>query len=754
MMSASALPRLPEPDAGLSPAQMLDRAGVLQAGLGGDEVRLRLAIGNRLREVGQHIVSFYLVDMQQRGLHRTTGHASAKHYAIDRLDMDERRASELLYVGTKLLGLPKTEEAVRTQRVSWSKVCRLVSVVTPEHEEAWLKAANQLDARGLAALIKKSGPGDSPDKKKGFGLPHTRFKLQVQLSALAHATVERAKEKVAAELGKDFIDGAAYQAFCAELILSTQADGTIPGRVRVPHSIYKVVLHKHEEDPRFGVDTEDGRIALDREGKTSVTDTLCCDAEHPKTRDGDAHQRLQDQELDRKTPPWLRARVLHRDGLKCRNCGNAHQLHAHHIQYRGKHGPTKASNLITLCKWCHAMVHDSLLFLHGKKASRITFWDSRGRQVNGPTSVDPSARWPLRLIDGGSSGAVSSMGLDPSFADGARDWADLSAIPDVIEPAWWRAHEHLLTYRRNQGWILSPGSPCPAHADDEGIERLPDAAALRDLPIHRHQRDNIEAAALGALDRGSPFPHLAIEGWDVRSRTDTARSIARRMGVGVVEIHGTSLRTPGALLEVLMQLRACDLLLVHDLHDAPNDVQKLLLHAMSTGTVPVTLRGATPRTAHGAGTPPSAPPPVRVTTVRLAPFTVVSASADPLREVVDVGFALRILACGTIHHDDLEDVLREAVGKSGYALDDRSLSLIQACTNGQRFKAFRLLDRILDEVVAKPLVGGQDAPTNAGPIGPASIQSRPIDHDTVVAALQRAGCPPAFAPRRTVTQHG
>ena len=750
-MSASALPRLPEPAAGLTPTQMLDRAGVLQAGLGGDEVRLRLAIGNRLREVGQHIVSFYLVDMQQRGLHRTTGHASAKHYAMDRLDMDERRASELLYVGTKLLGLPKTEEAVRTQRVSWAKACRLVSVVTPEHEEAWLKVANQLDARGLAELIKKSGPGDSPDKKKGFGLPHTRFKLQVQLSALAHATVERAKEKVAAELGKDFIDGAEYQAFCAELILSTQADGTIPGRVRVPHSIYKVVLHKHEDDPRFGVDTEDGRIALDREGKTSVTDTLCCDAEHPKTRDGDAHQRLQDQELDRKTPPWLRARVLHRDGLKCRNCGNTHQLHAHHIRYRGKHGPTKASNLITLCKWCHAMVHDNLLFLHGKKASRITFWDSRGRQLNAPSSVDPSARWPLRLIDGGSSDTNdldrfgSSMGLDPSFADGARDWLDLSAIPDVVEPAWWRAHEHLLTYRRNQGWILSPGSPCPADADDDGPEHAPDAAALRDLPIHRHQRDNIEAAALGALDRGSPFPHLAIEGWDVQARTDTARSIARRMGVGVVEVHGASLRTPGALLEALMQLRACDQLLVHDLHDAPNDVQKLLLHAMSTGTVPVTLRGATPRTADGAGTPPSAPQSVRVTTVRPAPFTVVSASADPLRDVVDVGFALRILACGTIHHDDLEDVLREAVGKSGYALDDRSLSLIRACTNGQRFKAIRLVDRILDEVVAHRSADDKRSSNDSPPV--------PIEHDTVVAALQRAGCP-AFARRRTVAQHG
>ena len=49
------------------------------------------------------------------------------------------------------------------------------------------------------------------------------------------------------------------------------------------------------------------------------------------------------------TPPRLRARVLARDGHACRNCGSHRALHAHHVIWRSRGGPTVLDNLQTLC---------------------------------------------------------------------------------------------------------------------------------------------------------------------------------------------------------------------------------------------------------------------------------------------------------------------------------------------------------------------------------------------------------------------
>ena len=48
----------------------------------------------------------------------------------------------------------------------------------------------------------------------------------------------------------------------------------------------------------------------------------------------------------------LKRRILERDGYKCIVCGDDKILHIHHIDYNKKNN--KPSNLISLCKSCHA----------------------------------------------------------------------------------------------------------------------------------------------------------------------------------------------------------------------------------------------------------------------------------------------------------------------------------------------------------------------------------------------------------------
>lgn len=53
----------------------------------------------------------------------------------------------------------------------------------------------------------------------------------------------------------------------------------------------------------------------------------------------------------------IRAVVLVRDKGRCRLlCGRA-ATDTHHILYRSQGGPDETWNLISLCRWCHDLVH-------------------------------------------------------------------------------------------------------------------------------------------------------------------------------------------------------------------------------------------------------------------------------------------------------------------------------------------------------------------------------------------------------------
>ena len=69
-----------------------------------------------------------------------------------------------------------------------------------------------------------------------------------------------------------------------------------------------------------------------------------------------------------------KAYVLNRDNYSCQNCkSKSKRLEVHHIQFRSENGSDDQENLITLCKECHDLIHDSSLKLNlkGKKKSQL-----------------------------------------------------------------------------------------------------------------------------------------------------------------------------------------------------------------------------------------------------------------------------------------------------------------------------------------------------------------------------------------------
>lgn len=73
----------------------------------------------------------------------------------------------------------------------------------------------------------------------------------------------------------------------------------------------------------------------------------------------------------------LRAFVLKRDKHRCRACGQKHGLEVHHVVMRSLGGKDEASNLVALCRDCHASVHGHVLMLRwngqGNPARTVRF---------------------------------------------------------------------------------------------------------------------------------------------------------------------------------------------------------------------------------------------------------------------------------------------------------------------------------------------------------------------------------------------
>jgi 5-methylcytosine-specific restriction endonuclease McrA len=83
----------------------------------------------------------------------------------------------------------------------------------------------------------------------------------------------------------------------------------------------------------------------------------------------------------------LCAKVLFRDGHKCRHCGLRSNLHVHHIIFRSQQGPDADWNLIVLCNDCHDALHrrdltllceDDVLMSFGN----VKFWSETGWRPN------------------------------------------------------------------------------------------------------------------------------------------------------------------------------------------------------------------------------------------------------------------------------------------------------------------------------------------------------------------------------------
>lgn len=107
-------------------------------------------------------------------------------------------------------------------------------------------------------------------------------------------------------------------------------------------------------------------------------------------------------------PKPLKEAVYTRDNFRCRWCGvtNAYGYDVHHIQYRRGYAYDVIDNLVTLCRGCHTLVHDSyqipkpeaqhvlssVISDSGGGTTGMAIWRSLKRADEGPRDEGPVGR--------------------------------------------------------------------------------------------------------------------------------------------------------------------------------------------------------------------------------------------------------------------------------------------------------------------------------------------------------------------------
>ena len=157
----------------------------------------------------------------------------------------------------------------------------------------------------------------------------------------------------------------------------------------------QIVVHVDSETLKH---SHAGRCELEH-GPSIAAETarrLSCDASVIRIVENEKGEPLDVGRRTRTIPPAIRRALNARDkGCRFPGCGFKRYVDGHHVKHWAHGGETKLSNLVTLCRFHHRLVHEGLVAIQTLDDGAFWFIKPSGQAFDSP--APPATEW-LRLV--------------------------------------------------------------------------------------------------------------------------------------------------------------------------------------------------------------------------------------------------------------------------------------------------------------------------------------------------------------------
>src|ERR1700722_13078330 len=320
---------------------------------------------------------------------------SCAHWLNFKCGLNLGAAREKVRVAHALAGLPKIAAAMARGELSYSKVRAVSRVACEATEETFLMIALHGTAHHVENLVRGYRQAQQAAELSREAQQHVNrgvsyeyaedgsLVLKARLPAVAGALVIQALQAAldripATEISADVVQEhlipyasrrADALAAIAESYLAGSGSSSVSSSPTSSNSAssrpasstadrYQVVVHVDAESLR---EHSDGRCEIEQ-GPSIPIETarrVACDASLLSVLENEHGEPLDVGRKTRSIPPAIRRALRSRDaGCRFPGCTHEQYVDAHHIEHWADGGETKLSNLVTLCRLHHRLVHE------------------------------------------------------------------------------------------------------------------------------------------------------------------------------------------------------------------------------------------------------------------------------------------------------------------------------------------------------------------------------------------------------------
>ena len=353
----------------------------------------------------QQVMLAAVAEFDRRAAYRADGVPSMGQWLVMRLGVSHRTAFDLVGVSKQLERMPALAELFQHGSLSWDQLRAAVTIVAEGGVDEDAVAADAVgksaaELERLAKEARKVSQRESQDRARNQwarlrwddnGMLRGYLRLADTYGAAFKREVERRAEAM-----PRLPDGSLepFEVRCARAVYE-MACGSAAGDSPDPDTTTTVI---HVDAHAVGLD--DGLASLELGPLVSLATAhrLMCDGRCQVVVDDLLGRTVEVAKTKHAVPRWLRRRVLRRDhGCRWPGCGRTALLHAHHITWWSKNGPTEEQNLVAVCWFHHHLLHEGGWHVEGDPLGSLRFVGPDGRVLTaGPPALRPSVRSRLR----------------------------------------------------------------------------------------------------------------------------------------------------------------------------------------------------------------------------------------------------------------------------------------------------------------------------------------------------------------------